>query len=151
VGLSGDDPSTSDTDERWDVFYGGWPQFGDLLAWSWVNLGSANLVAGHDPGYASGSSTFGEVVYSNLTIATVGLDLTPHPDWSLRLSGARLGAQEAAGGSSDLGNYAQVDLRHQATSNLSFGVYGAVIDPGDRFPDGSDIAHELFWETNVDF
>ncbi|PIP42388.1 MAG: hypothetical protein COX19_01220 [Desulfobacterales bacterium CG23_combo_of_CG06-09_8_20_14_all_51_8] len=30
--MQGDDPDTTDKKERWDHFYGGWPQFGDILA-----------------------------------------------------------------------------------------------------------------------
>lgn len=95
--LSGDEPDT-DENEAWDVFYGGWPQFGDLLAWKYVNmeynrqaiekylhdegklpedvnLPPINSIADYDPDYGLRGTTSEEAVFSNLNIASAGIGL----------------------------------------------------------------------------
>ncbi len=150
VGLSGDDPFTS-ADERWDVVYGGWPQFGDLLAWSYLNLGAYNRVSVFDPGYASGSSVPGEVVYGNLLLPTIGLDLHPVAGLDARLSFSPITVQESAADSDDFGEYYQLSARYRHSQHLSFAAYAALIDIGAAFGPDADAQHELFWETRLEF
>jgi hypothetical protein len=151
AGLSGDDPRTADVRERWDVFYGGWPQFGDLLAWSFLNLGPGNNIAVYDPGYADGSSLPGEVVYGNLLLPTAGLALTPVEPLTVRLSWSPVTVHEAAGGPDDFGDYWQLGARYRYSAQLSLAVYAARIEPGAAFGPGADAQHELYWETELKF
>ena len=150
VGMSGDDPATA-VDERWDVVYGGWPQYGDLLAWTYLNLGPGNGVAGLDPGYAAGSSTPGEVVYGNLLMPSAGLELRPRDDLDCRASIAPLSFHRAPGASDNLGLYTQLNVRYRYSPQLAFALYAARLDPGDAFGPDADAVHEVFWEAALSF
>ena len=95
--LSGDDPDTEEN-EAWDIFYGGWPQFGDLLAWKYVNmeynrqaiekylldegvlpegatLPPINSISDYDPYYGLRGTTSEEAIFSNINIASAGIGL----------------------------------------------------------------------------
>lgn len=150
VGLSGDDPATVDTGERWDVFYGGWPRYGDLLAWVYLNLGPGNAMSGYDPAYADASSVIGEVVYGNLVMPTIGLDLKPTARLNTRVSYARLTAHQTTG-ADDIGDYYQLRARYQYTDGVTLGLYAALLDPGAAYGPDADPAHEVFWETVLSF
>ena len=107
--MSGDDPATLDVRERWDVYYGGWPQFGEHLAWTYTNLGPGNGITRYDPTYAQGSSVPGEAVYSNLLMPSVGLEVKPHPRVTAKASWSWLHADQTAPGVDDeIGTYAQL-------------------------------------------
>lgn len=152
VALSGDDPATTGVNEAWDVFYGGWPQFGDLLAWKYVNTGGSNVISRYDPGYNAGSSTGGEAVYSNVTLATVGFGTTLFDKFSARATWSKLTIDETVDGiDDDFGDYYQLTLKYPYSPNLSFAVYAAMIDPGAAFEEGADPAVEAFWETRFFF
>ena len=149
--LSGDDPATGTVNERWDVYYGGWPRHGDLLAWTYLNLGAGNAMSVYDPGYADGSSQAGEVVYGNLLMSTAGVDLAPGPDLRLGVSASRLRAHHAPGGALDIGTYWQLRARYAYTPQLTLSLYAALLRPGDAYGPGADDAHEIFWETLLTF
>jgi hypothetical protein len=151
VGLSGDDPATADANERWDVFQGGWPQFGDIFAWTWLNLGAGNAVGRFDPGYADGSCVIGEVVYGNLLMPTLGVSLQPAADWTAKLSTSRLTAQRVATGSDAIGACHQLTLRYRYSPQLAFSLYAAFLEPGDAYGPDADTIHELYWEADLDF
>lgn len=149
--MSGDDPNTDDN-EGWDVFYGGWPQFGDLLAWKYVNVGPGNsLAAVYD--YNKLSSTGGEAVYSNLQIMTIGANANLMKNLSGKLSYSNLKFDETyAGVDDDFGDYYQATLKYQYNKQLSFSLYGALLSPGDAFTDpATDNATEVYWETDFKF
>lgn len=151
--LSGDeDPNDSDN-ESWDVFYGGWPQFGDLLAWRYLNLGGGNNITHYDPNYNSGSSTGAEAVYSNIEIATIGASAVFFEKLSANISYSLLTADETINGiDDDLGDYYQLKLKYKYSKALSFAVYAAMIDPGDTFDDvNNDNATEVYWEADLRF
>ena len=150
VSMSGDDPATGEN-ERWDVFYGGWPQFGDLLAWKYVNIGPDNSIATYDTGYADGSSTPGEVVYSNLEMVTLGLTANPNDALSVRLSVSDMSVHESTTGDTGFGNYYQLNATYRYTGKLSFGIYIAMIDPGGSFGLGADPATEIYGEMKLSF
>jgi hypothetical protein len=137
--------------ERWDVYYGGWPQFGDLLAWKYVNIGPDNRIAAYDPGYADGSSTPGEVVYSNLEMLTLGLSAEPTDALSLRFSASDMSVHQSMTGDTDFGNYYQLNATYRYTGKLSFGMYAARIDPGGAFGAGADAATEIYGEMKLNF
>ena len=150
VFLEGDDPDTDDK-ERWDVVYGGWPQFGDLLAWKYVNIGPGNAITDYDANYNEGSSTGGEAVFSNISIATVGIGAMLYENLSAKFSYGILTADEAdAGADDDIGDYYQLQAKYDYSKNLSFSLYTAMIDPGDAHT-GEDEAYEIFWETMLKF
>jgi hypothetical protein len=151
VALSGDDPATTRTNERWDVFYGGWPRYGDLLAWTYLNLGDGNVMSVYDPVYADGSSQPGEVVYGNLLMTTGGLDLAPDPDLRVGLSVSALRADHAPGGSLSIGTYWQLNARYAYSPQLTLALYAARLDPGAAYGPGRCAAHEVFWETRLAF
>jgi len=151
VALSGDDPATAGTNERWDVGYGGWPRYDDLLAWLYINLGAGNAMSGYDPVYADGSSRTGEVVYGNLLMTTLGLDLEPSRDLRLDVSVSRLRAHTAPGGALDIGTYARLRARYVYSPQLTLSLFAAVLDPGDAYGPGADRVHELYWETLLSF
>jgi len=153
--LEGDDPDTDDK-ERWDVFYGGWPQFGDLLAWKYVNL-PPNAIKDYDANWNEGSSTGGEAVFSNISIATIGIGAKLCKKLSAKLSYGLLTADETdidpATGKhrdDDIGDYYQLQAKYAYSKNLSFSVYSAMIDPGDAHV-GDDDAYEVFLETMLKF
>ncbi len=150
VGLSGDDPATLDTGERWDVFYGGWPRYGDLLAWLYLNLGPGNAMSAYDPAYAAASSVGGEVVYGNLLMTTAGLDIKPTPRLNARVSYSIMKTHRAAG-SNEIGDYYQLRIRYQYAEGVSLGLYAGLLDPGAAYGPDADAVHELFWETVLNF
>ncbi len=149
TGLSGDDPDT-DAWERWDSFYGGWPRYGDLLAWTYINLGAGNAVSGFDPGYAALSSQPGEVVYGNLLMTTFGLNAAPTTDLSLRASWTALRAHRTAG-DDDIGDYWQLSARYRYADGVSLAIYAARLHPGAAYGPDAAAAHEYFWETTLSF
>lgn len=150
VFLEGDDPN-SDEKERWDVFYGGWPQFGDLLIWKYVNIGPGNAITDYDANYAEGSSTPGEAVHSNISIATIGIGATLCKNLNAKISYGLLTADETDGNvDDDIGDYYQFQAKYGYSKNLSFSLYAALIEPGDAHI-GGDEAYEVFWETKLSF
>jgi hypothetical protein len=149
--LSGDDVSTSEN-EGWDVMYGGWPQFGDLMAWMFVNIGDGNALSGVY-NYNRLSSTGGEAVFGNLRMATLGGSFAPVKDFTVSASYSSLAFNETyAGVDKSLGDYYQTALKYQYNKQLSFSIYGAFLAPGDAL-DATDMdnASELYWETRFDF
>jgi hypothetical protein len=148
--MSGDDPSTSDN-ERWDVMYGGWPQWGDLLAFKFLNVGPLNIISSYDPTYNDHSSTGGEAVYSNIKIATIGGQAKLIEKLSVDLSYSLLTIDETTM-DDNFGNYYQATLKYQYAPPLSFSLYAAMIDPGDAFTSpNTDKAYEVFWEVDFRF
>ena len=150
--LEGDDPCSDDY-EGWDVFYGGWPQFGDLLAWMYVNLNTSalNHIAPNSPGT---SSVTGEAAYTNLNLAIVGLS-TSYKKLFAEASYTQLRFDENVDYASghDFGAYYQLKANYAYSKNLGFTVYAAMIKPGDAFKNVGmdDEAYEFFWETNLRF
>jgi hypothetical protein len=152
VGMSGDDPATLGVRERWDVFYGGWPQFGEHLAWTYINLGPGNGITRYDPTYAQGSSVPGEAVYSNLLMPSVGLEVKPHPRFTAKASWSWLRADRTAPGIDDeIGTYAQLNARYTYSKNLAFSVYGGYLDPGKALGDGADPQHLVSCDAELTF
>jgi hypothetical protein len=148
--MEGDDPDT-DEKERWDVFYGGWPQFGDLLAWRYVNVGAANTIADYDPTWNEGSTTPGEAVYSNISMASIGVGASLTPQWTAKFTYGMLTVDEViAGADDDFGDYYQLATSYAYSKNLSFSVYTAMIDPGDAFKT-DDQPYEVLLETKLKF
>ncbi len=151
MSLEGDDRSSTDTNERWDVFYGGWPQFGDLLAWKYVNVGPANAITDYDPNYNEGSTTGGEAVYSNISMASVGISAQLTSKLSAKFTYGLLTVDEPiAGVDDDFGDYYQLQAKYGYSKNLSFAIYTAMIDPGKAFVN-DDQAYEFLVETNLKF
>ncbi len=149
--LSGDEDDTDDESNRWDVFYGGWPQFGDQLAWKYVNIGPGNNIANYDEDYNELSSTGGEAVYSNLSKATAGVGLNFTKKLNAKISYSMLTVDEPdPGADDDFGDYYQLEAQYKYTDFLTFALYAAAIEPGDAFVN-DDTAHELFWETKLTF
>ena len=150
--MSGDDPNSSDN-EGWDVFYGGWPQFGDGLAWKFINVGGANILSQvYD--YNKLSSTGGEAVFSNMQIITLGASANVMKDLSLKVSYSNLKFDETyAGIDDDFGDYYQAKLKYTYTKFLSFSLYSALLQPGDAFETISpqDDQIEVFLETDFHF
>jgi hypothetical protein len=149
--LSGDEKGGDDY-EGWDVFYGGWPQFGDLLAWKYVNMGSSlapNVI------YNPGSTVVGEANYSNLQIMTAGIGLNIDDKIFPKASYSKLEFDETTAYGlldDDFGDYYQLDVKYVYSKALSFAVYYAVIEPGDAFPKtNQDQAREFFWEAELKF
>lgn len=149
--LSGDDPTTPDTNERWDVIHGGWPRYGDLLAWTNLNLGPGNAVSGYDPGYADGSSQMGEVVYGNLVMPSAGFALAPVDALRIKAWWSPLRAHRVAAGSNDIGDLLQFSAKWRWSRELSFAVYAARLTPGAAYGPDADPVTELFWEIDLDF
>ena len=158
--LSGDDPQTEEN-ERWDVFYGGWPQFGDLLAWKYVNAppNTIGSMSNYDPRWNEGSTVIEEAVYSNLNIAKAGIGIKLLENLATEFSYSLLRVDEAdyidADGhwvenSDDFGDFYQFKINYKYSPNLSFSVYLAMIEPGDAFVNDDD-AYEAFWETDLRF
>ena len=142
--LEGDDSDTSDF-EGWDVFYGGWPQFGDLLAWMYVNIPPNKI--------GQGTTTVpGEATYTNLNMATVGLS-SSYKKLFVEASYTDLKFEENVAGSDDFGAYYQVRAHYAYSKNLSFAMYAAMIEPDKSFEDRGmrDEAYEFYWETRLKF
>ena len=163
--MEGDDPDTDDQ-ERWDHFYGGWPQFGDLLAWKYVSTSYNSSLGGYDSRWREQSSTVEEAVYSNLTILSAGLGCNITKELSAKFTYAMLTFDEPALDSQgiekddDFGDYYQLQAKYIYSKNLSFAMYAALIEPGDAFvvsdtgdwrSVGNDEAYEFFWEINLSF
>lgn len=157
--LSGDETGTASDSEQWDVFYGGWPQWGDLLAWKYLNIGGGNNLS-KVYNYNSGSNVIGEAVFSNLTIATLGASAKPTDKLTLSLSYSKLNFDETFNAlgtvDDDFGDYYQASVKYQYNKYVSFSLYGALLDPGKAFtenPSGAmdDKASELYWETQFKF
>jgi hypothetical protein len=147
--LEGDDPDTKDK-ERWDVYYGGWPQFGDLLAWKYLNV-PGNNIADYDSSFTEGSSTPGEAVYSNLQLSTVGIGAKFPLNISAQFSYTMWTADETNPGvDDDLGDYYQLNAKYGYSPNVDFSIYAAMVEPGDAFVN-DDTAYEFFWETALKF
>ncbi len=147
--LSGDEQGTSDN-ESWDVFYGGWPQFGDLLAWTFVNI-PPNVAA--DPtGFKNSNSTTGEANYTNLNLPKIGLSCE-YDKYFAQLSYTKMTIDEVqtAGADDDFGDYYQLKAKYQYSKYLSFAGYAAMIEPGDAFASDADSSYETYWETRIDF
>jgi len=152
--MSGDDASSTGDSEQWDVFYGGWPQWGDLLAWKYLNLpGTANSLKGVYGSYNNNSTLTGEAVYSNFQIATLGASVNPMDKLTLGLSYSKLTFDETAAGiDDDFGDYYQATAKYQYTKNLSFSLYGALLAPGDAFNNTpKNNATEAYWEAEYKF
>lgn len=150
--MSGDDNATDQESNQWDVFYGGWPQFGDMLAWKYLNLHGANSLKGVY-NYDDYSNVVGEAVYSNFSNATIGASANLMKDLSANLSYSMLTFDEVADGmDDDFGDYYQATLKYQYNKQLSFSLYAALLSPGDAF-DGTakDDATEVYWETEYKF
>ena len=152
VRLTGDDYGSSDTNEAWDVFYGGWPQYGDLLVWKYVNVGAGNAIAIYDPHYNAGSTVGAEAVYSNFDLFTAGIDITPLEALKAGFSYSKLIADETiTGADDDIGDYYQLTAEYRYSKHLVFGMYAAIIDPGAAFAGRSDRASEAFWDVTLGF
>ena len=148
--MEGDDPDTDEM-ERWDVFYGGWPQFGDLLAWKYLNLGAGNNISDFDPTYNQGSTTGGEAVYSNISMPSIGVGANLTPQLSAKITYGMLTVDEpVAGADDDFGDYYQLQTSYAYSKNLSFSAYTAMIDPGDAFV-SDDKPYEVLLETKLKF
>jgi hypothetical protein len=161
--LSGDEADTTGDSEQWDVFYGGWPQWGDLLAWKYLNLkvnasANANNLKNVYGSFDEFSNVIGEAVYSNFQIGTLGFSVRPTKKLSLGLSYSKLTFDETnAGVDDDFGDYYQATAKYQYNKYLSFSLYGALLDPGKAFtdhptvPNMDDNATEVYWETQFKF
>jgi len=155
--MSGDGNANDGDNEQWDVFYGGWPQWGDLLAWKYLNLRTANnLSSAYNPtgvnsGYDDYSNVIGEAVFSNLQITTIGASANLTEKLSANLSYSDLSFDETAAGiDDDFGDMYQATLKYQYNKYLSFSLYGALLDPGKAFAT-DDEATEIYWETSFRF
>jgi hypothetical protein len=152
VRLTGDDSSTEDEFEGWDVFYGGWPQFGDLLAWRYVNAGADNAISIYDPGYNALSTVPGEAVYSNFDMYTAGIEIRPVAALKAGFSYSKMIAGRTIDGiDTGLGDYYQLTADYRYSPHLTFALYTALIDPGEAFVGRHDPAGEAFWEVNLSF
>ncbi|MCX5865067.1 MAG: alginate export family protein [Deltaproteobacteria bacterium] len=150
--MSGNKSSTTDKSEQWDVFYGGWPQWGDLLAWKYLNLGTANKLSNVYSYNAFGTDT-AEAAYSNIQIVTIGIGAKPLDKLSIDLSYSKLTFDQTNPGvSDDFGDYYQTNIKYQYTKNLSFSIYGALLAPGDAFNSTpKNNATEAYWEAEYKF
>lgn len=149
--LSGNKTSTT-RNEAWDVFYGGWPQYGDLLAWVYVNLPpQARPVQPYQ--YNRMASVSEEVAYTNLRLPSVGLS-TKYGPVSAKFTYTKLEFDRVpTNRSHDFGDYYQLQAKYQYNKYLSFAAYAAMIDPGKYFTEQGhhNTAYEAFWETRLDF
>ncbi len=149
--LGGDDRGTVDDNERWDVFYGGWPQFGDLLAWQYINTGADNAITNYDSTYNAGSSTAGEAVFSNFSILTLGAQAKVGESVFLKASYSLMKADEVdAGADDDIGSVYQLTAGYKYNKSLGFRLYAATMDPGKAFVN-DDNSSEVFVETDLRF
>ncbi|MBF0452592.1 MAG: alginate export family protein [Candidatus Magnetomorum sp.] len=157
---SGDDDPTDDENNRWDVFYGGWPQYGDLLAWKALNLYNpstntdGNVLAKVDPGYHDLSTVVGEAPFSNLQMISMGAS-SSYKNFSGKLTLAKLYFDKVVAPADDkaFGNYFQLSAKYSYSKALSFSMYAALLQPDDAFKavGADDDATEFFWETNIRF
>ena len=144
--LEGDESGNGDYD-GWDSFYGGWPQFGDLLSWVYVNNIPPNKIVKNPMG-----STVGEDAYTNLNLATAGIS-TSYEKFFCQASYTQLKFDENIDYGDDFGDYYQLKASYKYTKNLSFSMYAAMIDPGRAFERQgmTDEAYEFYWETRLRF
>ncbi|TDB36138.1 MAG: hypothetical protein D9V46_07440 [Deltaproteobacteria bacterium] len=151
--MSGDDSSSAGDNEQWDVYYGGWPQWGDLLAWKYLNIGGGNSLNNVYGSYDAQSNVVGEAVYSNLQIAGLGASVKPIDAVTLGISYSKLTFDETAAGiDDDFGDYYQASAKYQYNKYLSFSLYGALLAPGDAFNNTpKDDATEAYWEAEFKF
>ncbi len=152
VFMGGDDRSTAGDNERWDVFYGGWPQFGDILAFKYLNVGGGNSITDYDSTYNAGSSTIGEAVYSNVSMLTIGAQSKLGKSMSVKASYSMLTADEidTTATDDDIGSVYQLTVGYKYSKNLGFRLYAAMMDAGDAFVN-DDSASEVFLETDLRF
>jgi hypothetical protein len=150
--FTGDDHGSPHENEAWDVFYGGWPQFGELLAWKYINRGRDNAIAIYDSTYNAGSTVGAEAVYSNFDLYTAGIHVNPLEALKVVLSYSKLIADETIDGiDSDIGDYYQLTAEYRYSKHLMFGVYAALIDPGAAFVKRNDPASEAYWDVTLSF
>jgi hypothetical protein len=152
---SGDDDPADDESNRWDVFYGGWPQYGDLLAWHMLNLGGLNAHQKVDATYNELSSVIAEAVYSNLQMISIGAS-SSYRKFSGKATLAKLYFHKVADTIDDkeFGNYVQLSAKYAYSKALSFSMYAALLQPTGAFEevmDDPDDAFEFLWETNIRF
>ena len=149
--LSGDEDRNDDDNERWDVFYGGHaPQFGDIIAFKYLNIAGGNsIAASYDPGYADLSTTIGEAVYSNLQNITLGASANLIKNLSANVSWSMLEADETRDSvvlgknyDDEIGDVFQLTLKYKYTPKLSFTLYSALFTAGDAFDDPDTATHE---------
>jgi hypothetical protein len=153
VYLGGDDPDT-DKNEGWDVFYGGWGGiYGDLLAWTYVNLPGETNVLNTIYDHDKLSSTYLEAPFSNFRMVSFGAQANLVKDLSAKVSWGMLTFNETYTGiDDDFGDYYQATLKYLYNKQLSFSLYGALLSPGEAFSHtGQDNATELYWETDYKF
>jgi hypothetical protein len=162
--FSGDEDANDDENERWDVFYGGWPQFGDIISWKYLNLPGNIIGTSYDPtynklGHSDTESGIGENIYSNFSIATIGVSADLFKNLSADLSYSLLTADETAPGyDDDIGDVYQLSLKYKYNPKLTFSLYWGIIEPGDAFDnpttaatEGDDTASEFFIEADFKF
>lgn len=151
--MSGDESGSAGDNEQWDVFYGGWPQWGDLLAWKYLNIRGGNSLNTVYDSYDAQSNVIGEAVYSNLQIAGLGASIKPINAVTLGFSYSKLTFDETGAGiDDDFGDYYQATAKYQYNKYLSFSLYGALLSPGDAFnATPKDDATEVYWETQFKF
>lgn len=161
--MSGDNNFSDGESNAWDVFYGGWPQFGDLLAWTFVNTGPNVSAADAVTGFKNISSQPGEAAFTNLMLPKVGVSAVAGNVFA-ELSYTKILIDEPVNVSShDFGDYYQLTAKYPYNKYLTFGVYAAMIDPGNAF-DGpiydannaviaveDDHSYEAYWETQIKF
>jgi len=149
VYLSGDDNPSDGDNENWDVVYGGWPQFGDLLAWKFLHVpGASNLFS---PANAPLTSTTAEAAYHNLVIGEIGVGANLFNVLNTKISYSNLKfAESGPTGDDEFGHYYQLKMKYTYNKALSYSLYAAMIDPGNGF-DKDDAAHEIFWEADLKF
>jgi len=153
VYLGGDDPETG-KNEGWDVFYGGWGGlYGDLMAWTYVNLPNRMNVLNTIYDHNRLSSTNLEVLFSNFQMLSLGAQAKLMKNLTGRASWGKLVFNETYPGvDDDFGDYYQATLKYTYNSQLGFSLYGALLDPGKAFSaTGRDSATELYWETDYRF
>ncbi len=153
VNLSGDDGDGNGDFERWDVMYGGWPQFGDLLAWKFLYLGGGNTsMTGVDPAFGDNASTVGEAIYGNMEMITLGASAKLNEKLFGKLSYSNIKFNETiAGVDDDFGDYYQASLKYAYNKYLSFSMYAAMLEAGDAFGANADDATEIYWESQIRF
>jgi hypothetical protein len=152
VRLTGNDYGTPAKNESWDVYYGGWPQYGDLLVWKYINAGPENAIVMYDPAYNAGSTVGAEAVYSNFDMFTGGVDVWPLSRLKTSASYSKIAAHRTFGGADrDIGDYYQLTVEYRYSKHLQFGMYAALIDPGAAFGGRNDPASEAFWDVTLNF
>jgi hypothetical protein len=153
VFMGGDDPDT-EKNEGWDVFYGGWGGiYGDLLAWTHVNLPGDVNVLNTIYDFGKLSSTSLEAAFSNFQMVSVGAEANLTKNLSGEVSYGMLTFNETYAGIDDeFGDYYQATLKYLYNKQLSFTLYGAWLAPGEAFSHtGQDDATEFYWETDYKF